>query len=316
MFCSVIIPTIGRPSLDLAVRSALNQGLDDGAYEIIVVNDSGQPLPEADWHSLPLVRIVETQRRNRCMARNVGAAIANGTYFCFLDDDDWLLPDALRELEAVGQETAVWVYGGVQFVDEQGRHLGKFNLGKSGNCFIETVSALWIPLQASLIQAEAFFVVGGFDPLMPVNEDLDLCRRLAFVGEFANTPTTIACILRGTNWGSSTDTALGLNLNRWGRDAALKERGALRRLLDSAGSSSFYHGRILHAYIGSALLNIKHRRLWTAVSRVLFGAAGVMLSGWRLFSTEYWRALRIDTVMHELITDASPDFSSTAEWLH
>ena len=316
MFCSIIIPTIGRPSLDLAVQSALDQRLADDDYEIIVVNDSGQSLLEADWQSSSVVKIVETQRRDRCVARNTGAAVATGKYFCFLDDDDWLLPGALQALRMAELETEVWIYGGVQFVDEQGRHLGELNLGKHGNCLIETVSAVWIPLQASLIQAEAFFTVGGFDPLIPVNEDLDLCRRLAFIGEFANTKELIATILRGVSWNSSTNTLLGLDLNRQGRDAMLVKRGVMKRLLESAGDSSFYHGRILHTYIGSVLHNIKLGRLWTAISRAIFAGMAIVLSGRYLFKTEYWRALQTDTVTHELITEPSPEFSTVAEWLH
>ena len=316
MFCSVIIPTIGRPSLAKAVQSALEQELAAGDFEVVVVVDSGRPLPEADWQASPRVRIVETQRRDRCVARNTGAAVAAGDYFCFLDDDDWLLPGALAALQAAVEDTAVWVYGGVQFVDEQGGLLGKLNPGKQGNCLVEAVSAVWIPLQASLIRAEAFFAAGGFDPQTPVNEDLDLCRRLAFAGAFANTEALVAAILRGTSLDRSTNAALGLGLNRRGREGILARRGALGRLRDSAGRSGFYHGRILHAYIGSVIFNVKERRLWTAVSRALFAGMAFVLSGRRLFEAAYWRALRTDTVTHELIREPSPAFSSVAEWLH
>jgi glycosyltransferase involved in cell wall biosynthesis len=321
MFCSVIIPTIGRPSLAKAVQSALGQQVAGGEFEVVVVNDSGRPLPDADWQASPAVRVVETQRRDRCVARNTGAAVATGDYFCFLDDDDWLLPGALAALKDVALkdvagETAVWVYGGVQFVDEQGRLLGKLNLGKPGNCLVEAASAVWIPLQASLIRAEAFFAAGGFDPQTPVNEDLDLCRRMAFAGAFANTEALVASILRGTSWDRSTNAALGLGLNRRGRERILARRGALGRLRDSAGESGFYHGRILHTYLGSVVYNLRERRLWTAVSRGLFAGAAFLLSGRRLFKADYWRALHTDTVTHELISEPSPAFSSVAAWLH
>jgi glycosyltransferase involved in cell wall biosynthesis len=44
MFCSVIIPTIGRTTLDRAILSVLNQDFSQDEFEVIVVNDSGQTL--------------------------------------------------------------------------------------------------------------------------------------------------------------------------------------------------------------------------------------------------------------------------------
>ena len=39
MFISTIIPTIGRPTLSMAIQSVLDQGLALDEFEIIVVND-------------------------------------------------------------------------------------------------------------------------------------------------------------------------------------------------------------------------------------------------------------------------------------
>src|SRR5258706_4760557 len=95
MFCSTIMPTIGRPSVARSVQSVLDQSLTPGDFEVIVVNDSGRPLPAGDWQASPRVRQIDIQRRGQSVARNAGAAIARGRYLHFLDDDDWLLPGAL-----------------------------------------------------------------------------------------------------------------------------------------------------------------------------------------------------------------------------
>ena len=92
MFCSTIIPTIGRKSLDRAVQSVLDQDFPKTDYEVIVVNDSGEPLVDRKWAHSQIVKVVNTNRRERCVARNVGAALARGKYLHFLDDDDWMLP--------------------------------------------------------------------------------------------------------------------------------------------------------------------------------------------------------------------------------
>ena len=82
MFCSVIIPTIGRAAVTRAVQSIIDQTFTADDYEIIVVNDSGKPLPAADWQQLEQIQVITTNRRERCVARNAGAAIARGKYLC------------------------------------------------------------------------------------------------------------------------------------------------------------------------------------------------------------------------------------------
>ena len=76
MFATTIIPTIGRATLSRAVRSVLDQAFDAADFEVIVVNDSGSPLPDAEWRRSERVRVVDTRRRERSVARNTGAAVA------------------------------------------------------------------------------------------------------------------------------------------------------------------------------------------------------------------------------------------------
>src|SRR6185369_10393658 len=78
-FCTTIIPTIARPTLARSVESVLSQRFDQ-PFEIIVINDSGAPLPAAAWQQSAQVRVVDTPHRERSMARNTGAALARGRY--------------------------------------------------------------------------------------------------------------------------------------------------------------------------------------------------------------------------------------------
>ena len=48
MFSSTVIPTVNRPTLSRTVRSVLDQDFTAGDFEVIVVNDSGQTLPDED----------------------------------------------------------------------------------------------------------------------------------------------------------------------------------------------------------------------------------------------------------------------------
>ncbi|HBY93607.1 MAG TPA: hypothetical protein DEP84_06495 [Chloroflexi bacterium] len=291
MFCSTVIPTIGRSTLSRAVCSILDQSLESDDFEVIVVNDSGRPLPQADWQQSRRVRIINTNQCNRSVARNAGAATARGKFLHFLDDDDWVLPDTLRMFWALGRTSdAGWLYGASQLVDSNGRLFNELHLGMSGNVLAQVMAGEWIPLQASLIKSEVFFAAGGFDPLMPVGQDKDLCARVAAFSSFASTPTTVASILRGVGWETSTDYARSRESGYQSREKLLSRPGILSRMRSSA-SSSYWHGRILRVYLISALWNLRRKTILTAMSRATFGAASFVLAGRQVLSPDFWRAL-------------------------
>ncbi len=295
-FCSYIIPTIGRSSLEIAVNSVLHQDFSHG-FEIIVVNDSGTPLPDAAWHHLPNVNIIDTNKRERSFARNAGAAVARGRYLAFLDDDDWILPGALENFWqlANGFPSAVWLYGGIHIVDEKGTVLAEINSGLSGNCFAQIMGGAWAPIQSSLIQRRAFFEIGGFSPFILGTEDEDLCRRTSYHGEFANTPEAVACLYRGQLWNTSTNYLRAPGDTKYSRDLILSKPGVFQRLMASAGSS-YWYGRILRVYSSTILWHLKQKRFFTALSRMFYSLAVLVLSIRHLFSFDYWRGVRTDHV--------------------
>ncbi|MEN6606717.1 MAG: glycosyltransferase family A protein, partial [Bryobacteraceae bacterium] len=165
MFCSTIIPTVNRPTLARAVCSILEQDFRRDEFEVIVVNDSGLPLAESDWQHSPRVRVIATPRRERCVARNTGAAIASGRYLHFLDDDDLLLPGALEAFWKLAQSAkAAWLFGSWQTIDNSGALIDEFRPALDGNLFALLVAGEGLPLQASIVRSDRFFEAGGFDP--------------------------------------------------------------------------------------------------------------------------------------------------------
>lgn len=293
LFFSYIIPTIGRSSLEVAVKSVLTQNFSYADFEVIVVNDSAKPLPKADWHVSPRVRIINTNKCERSFARNSGAAIAKGKYLAFLDDDDWILPGALENFWQLANQypTAVWLYGGIRIVDEQSEVLAEINSGLSGNCFAQIMGGAWAPIQASMIQTRAFFEIGGFNPFICGTEDEDLCRRTAYYGPFANTPQAIACLYRGQTWNTSTNYLRAPEDTKYSRDLILSKPGVFQRLRASA-DSSYWHGRILRVYLSTIIWNLKKKQLFTALSRMLYSVAISVLSIPRIFARDYWAGLR------------------------
>jgi glycosyltransferase involved in cell wall biosynthesis len=297
MFTSTIIPAIGRPSVARAVQSVLDQALPEADFEVIVVNDSGGPLPAGEWQASPRVRQIATHRRRQSVARNTGGAIARGEYLHFLDDDDWLLPGALAEFWSLSRRAprATWLYGGVRLVDAAGTPLREFNLGLDGNIYTQLIAGVWLLPIASLIRAEAFFATDGFYPTLSIGEEIDLGRQLTLVGDVAHTDTVVACKLNGAGWQTSADYGSATKVNRWSRDRSLAKRGAFRRLRGSA-RSAYWRGRILQAYLAAARWNLKRGLYTPAASRAAHAALSLALDAPWLLSGDYWQALRDEHV--------------------
>ena len=290
IFCSTIIPTIGRSSVKQAVESVLMQSLPGGDFEVIVVNDSGSSLLEAVWQKSERVTIIQTNKRERSVARNTGAAMARGKYLHFLDDDDWLVPDAYQHLWELSQSSpAKWLYGMTQLIDRQHRPLIQLRHNLHGNGFVQAMSGEWIPLQASWIERETFMRIGGFNPLLAGPEDIDLLRRLLLEEEIAETLNMVACVIMGGE-GSTTNHARHPQSSRWAREAILEATGAFSRMVSSA-VNSFWQGRFSRVYLTSTMWNLQHWRPLTAMGRMLFFIAATLQSGISLFTKDFWRAL-------------------------
>jgi glycosyltransferase involved in cell wall biosynthesis len=279
----------------VAVKSVLEQDFPESEFEVIVVNDSGNPLLKEDWHASPCVKIINTHKSERSFARNSGAAVAQGTYIAFLDDDDWILPGALESFWRLANRYphAAWLYGGIRIVDERGKTLGEINSRLTGNCFSQIMGGAWAPLQASIIQARAFFAVGGFDPLICGTEDEDLCRRIASFGDFANTPDVVACLSRGQTWNTSTNYQRAPEDTKYSRDLILSKPKSFQRLRSSV-DSSYWSGRVLRVYLSTLVWNLRKKRFFTALSRLFYSSAFLGLSIKYLFSRDYWAGLRAD----------------------
>lgn len=296
MLVSTIIPTIGRASLARAVQSVLAQDFQRRESEVIVVNDSGKPLLTEDWMHSQHITILHTDRHNRSVARNTGAAVARGKYLHFLDDDDWMLPGAFWSLsDRAINSPAGWIYGGFQLVHHSGENLRRILPTVTGNSFIQMIAAEWIPLQASWIDANAFFLVGGFAPLNSLDggyEDIDLSRLIARLYNFDRVTKTVAVIRFGDE-GSTTDYGNSFNQNWISKEKNLDAADAFQIMMRSAKTSpyrkQYWQGKIAYYYLGSILWNLKRKRIMKALSRLTFALLTFGYSLPYLFSSEFWK---------------------------
>ncbi|PHI20945.1 hypothetical protein CEQ90_04450 [Lewinellaceae bacterium SD302] len=96
---SVIIPAYQRPKLlAAAIESVVVQSWSD--WELLVVDDgSRKPLDLSRWLSTDQrIKLLRQDNQGPAAARKSGAKQSTGRYLCFLDDDDYFLPDHLATL--------------------------------------------------------------------------------------------------------------------------------------------------------------------------------------------------------------------------
>jgi glycosyltransferase involved in cell wall biosynthesis len=183
----VIIP-VGRPDRVRGTLEALaRQQPPPDDWEVILV---GTSLGEArlEGLNLPLRQVPLPDRAAPGATRAAGVAGARGDWYVFLDDDIEPDPDFLRR--------AGILCAGYADSPERLGALGARLPGKSGR-FWEGVTDVsnfwsqqgaeaaprdWLYSAALLVSAGAYREAGGFDPALPVGEDVDLTRRIAARG--------------------------------------------------------------------------------------------------------------------------------------
>lgn len=132
---SVLIPAFRPDYLDAAVASVLAQSYTD--FELIISDDSDEPFVESvvsKW-SDPRMRLVRNPSRRLPGAnRDHLLRIAQGKYIKFLFDDDFLLPQSIRGLVNLIEETgSQMAFHGRHFVDERGCVLSSSSVVASGH---------------------------------------------------------------------------------------------------------------------------------------------------------------------------------------
>jgi histidinol-phosphate phosphatase family protein len=181
---TVVIPTIGRPSLaELLVSLARQEG--PRPARVVVVDD--RPEPEAPLDLSPeavqslTVRIAQGLGRGPAAARNLGARLADTSWVAFLDDDV-RLPEGWaralkKDLEGAGERVA-GVQGRIHVPLPAGRRPTDWERSTAG-----LERAEWATADMAYRTA-ALWEVDGFDERYPraYREDADLALRIRDAG--------------------------------------------------------------------------------------------------------------------------------------
>ncbi|WP_245158832.1 glycosyltransferase [Blastococcus sp. TF02A_35] len=187
---TVVVPTIGRPSLDVLL-DALAAAPGPRPAELVLVDDRpvGEPLrPERP--GLPPVRVVRTGGGGPARARNLGWRTARTGWIAFLDDDVVTDPDWYERLAADLAALPADVAGSqgrVRVPLPADRRPTDWERGTAG-----LATSSWITADLAYRRA-ALAAVGGFDERFPraFREDSDLALRVMDTG---------SRLVRGERW--------------------------------------------------------------------------------------------------------------------
>lgn len=179
---SVIVRTMNRPQLPEALQSIAEQTYPK--IEVIVVDARGeQPLNLGDHcGEFPLRTVSKNRSLSRPEAANSGLEAVQGQYFCFLDEDDILLPDSLEDLfKALSLEDAPAAYNIIERVDHNGQHELWFDHPYD---FDKLIRDNYIPNLGVLFNRTLIDKGCRFDVNFEVYEDWDFLIQASQFGEF------------------------------------------------------------------------------------------------------------------------------------
>ena len=189
---AVVVPTVGRPSLDVLLTSLVSHPgpLPD---EVVVVDDRRDPSPPLDPSSALLgrvpVRVVNGWGRGPAAARNLGWRLVSTPWVAFLDDDVVLPEGWLEGLQGDlrSAETASGASSGTKVGATQGRLVVPLPRDRRPTDWERSTAGLETARWATADMAyrrECLFAVDGFDERFPraYREDADLALRARQAG--------------------------------------------------------------------------------------------------------------------------------------
>lgn len=205
MSVSVVIPFWnGSQWVERAIESVVRQTVRPD--EFFVVNDGSRSDERARLALLAKQHgfvILDKLNGGQGSARNHGVALSKSEYVCFLDQDDFFLPDHIERLSAfvAGRgENFGFAYGSFDLADGLGKVHVKNDLALNQRHLhpptrnpIELFGRnLSILPSASIISKRAFEAVGGFDVQFRGYEDDDLFSRMILAGfDYAFLPESV-----------------------------------------------------------------------------------------------------------------------------
>lgn len=181
---SIIIPTHNRPdylarSLNSAIESLKSQG------EIIVIDDGSVPPVSISVPNKSKVKLLRNEKAlGASIARNQGVKAASENLILFLDDDDILENDYVNRILEIRtkHKTAIFGFSNYFIIGNNKNINGKVRKNGHSSGREKLRSRLSGLGMGFWIDRNLFQAIGGLDASLLIDEDTDLCVRLAAKG--------------------------------------------------------------------------------------------------------------------------------------
>ncbi len=171
---SIIIPFSKEDVAENTIRKVLQQTYPADLTEILLVGQKSSAFVER----YPVKAIETHSIYYPGEARNIGARVAKGDYFLFLDDDCEPAPDWIEQNVRALEQAEVGVVGG-QIAGQSTAFFARcVEFSRFGYCQVSKPMECVVCSASMGVKREAFESVCGFNEVLRSEEDMDFCFRL------------------------------------------------------------------------------------------------------------------------------------------
>lgn len=144
MKLSIIMPVYNtKDYLQYSLGSIVSQNIDFNEVEVIVINDGSTDGSDSILNSYaqkyPFIRVYHQKNKGEAISRNRAIALAKGKYIGFVDSDDAIYENTLKDIiQYLYHKELDILYLNIHIFDEDGQflkstdHVGKENIVKIG----------------------------------------------------------------------------------------------------------------------------------------------------------------------------------------
>lgn len=214
---SVVLPVRNPgPFLEEAVASIVAQS--ERGWEVVVVDDGGDE--DVSWvrDVDERIRLISKEPGGVSVARNLGIAATKAPLVAFIDQDDVWKPDKLQhQIAALDRTSRSFSYSQFDLLyDESSNRVEGYGREVT---FVDVLGGeMGVLLSSLMVRRSALERVGGFLPLLRMQQDLELVLRLLREGPGAYVDLPLvtyrlhAANASGNYWRTAEEMALVLTM--------------------------------------------------------------------------------------------------------
>lgn len=187
---SIITPSFNQGKfLEETILSVLNQDYENIEYIVVDGDSTDNTLEIIKKYQSRLAWWISESDKGQTEAINKGFNRANGQILAWLNSDDVYHPGAVREAVNYLLENPQvgMVYGDLDFIDENGKVIGKFNAAQTDLTKLRR-GFVHIPQPSAFFRTDLWKKIGPLDASFFFAMDYDLWTRLASVSELKYLP--------------------------------------------------------------------------------------------------------------------------------